>query len=125
MVIVKVAVPFPPPPQFTVQAPFRPLQEEKDKTVETTRNKRARFEFMQTPHVEIQHQAGRAMWLGNPQQNSSLLDALEPSLNPSSCPTVKGVSAGYAIGMPLFFREQLAPPREWLRGMCYRYEFRL
>ena len=66
MVIVKVAVPVP-PPQFTVQTDdFWPLQEVRRKTAEIPRRKRARFEFMQTPHVQILHQAGRAMWLGNP-----------------------------------------------------------
>jgi hypothetical protein len=54
MVIVKVAVAVP-PPQLTVQEPFKPLHEVRRKTVEIPRRKRARFEFMQTPHVKILH----------------------------------------------------------------------
>jgi len=57
MVIVNVAVPVP-PTQFAVQAVFLPLQEEKDKTVESTRRKRPRFEFMQTPHFKLYAASG-------------------------------------------------------------------
>jgi hypothetical protein len=67
--MVRLREELPLPPQFTVQTDdFWPLQEARMKIAENPRIKRARFEFMQTPHFKIQHQAGRAIWLGNPQK---------------------------------------------------------
>jgi hypothetical protein len=58
--------PPPPPPQFTVQGTFKPLQEVRAKIAEIPRIRSARFEFMQTPHINSKRLIGRARWLGNP-----------------------------------------------------------
>jgi hypothetical protein len=58
--------PPPPPPQFTVQGTFTPLQEVRAKIAEIPRIRSARFEFMQTPHINSKRRIGRARWLGNP-----------------------------------------------------------
>jgi hypothetical protein len=63
---VRLSLAFPLTVQFVVQVVFRPLQEVRAKIAEIPRIRNARFEFMQTPHVKIQHQTGRAIWLGNP-----------------------------------------------------------
>jgi hypothetical protein len=65
IISVTVAVP-PPPPQFTVHGVFSPLQEVRAKIAEIPRIRRARFEFMQTPHINSKRRIGRARWLGNP-----------------------------------------------------------
>jgi hypothetical protein len=66
---VRLSVALPLTVQFVVQtAVLSPLQEVRMKIAEIPRRKRARFEFMQTPHVKIKHQARRARWLGNPQK---------------------------------------------------------
>lgn len=61
-----VSVAFPPPPQFTVQAVFTPLQEVRRKTAEIPKRKKVRFEFMQTPHAKFRRRIGRERWPGNP-----------------------------------------------------------
>jgi hypothetical protein len=69
---VRLSVALPLTVQFVVQtAVFRPLQEVRAKIAEIPRIRRPRFEFMQTPHVKIKHQAGRAVWSGFPQEHST------------------------------------------------------
>jgi hypothetical protein len=65
---VRLSVALPLTVQFVVQVVFRPLQEVRAKIAEIPRIRRARLEFMQTPHVQIKRHIGWARWRGNPRR---------------------------------------------------------